>query len=412
MPTNQNFLGSFAPDLGGGLGDFGSLADFGSSPLSLGGGGGGGNPLSGLFGGGDIPFLGNVGSGGGIGGAAKNILSHHPILDGLFGGGDDKPKKPYWQRLANREYAQGYAVLNAYNRLYQPTLEMAQRSASDYGDLYRRAANEALSHNTQSASATRTADLADYSRLAPEYYQAVRGFDPQATGVRDTLYNTIQDDASRLNDPMSSAAAREITQASLGQSALRGFGTSARDAAQAYVSTGLTGEQLSSQRRSQLFDAALKFLGANQQAFGDTFQAITGRPSMPQPQGANIMAPKVGTDYDDLLSYGINREIQGRNLSAANSAANKAMIGQIISGLLSGAGGAAAGICWVAREVFGEESPKWVAFRNWLLCCAPPWFAQLYVLCGPDYAAYLRANPEAKPPVRQWMEDRIAEMNN
>lgn len=257
---------------------------------------------------------------------------------GKFFGKDKKPKTPYWQRLANREWAQGNAALAAQEALYPRTLALQRRQAADYGDLYRRAANEALAHNLRTASATRSADLADYARLAPQYYQATREFDPQATAVRDSLFGVLQREAAGVDDPMSSAAAREIAQSSYADQASRGFGPSARQAALGYISRGLTGEQLWQQRHSQLFNEALPFLQSNQQAFGDVFQAVTGRPSMPAPQGANIMAPTTGIAADDLLSYGINREQEGREIRAARAAGNKAFAGQIIGGALGIAG--------------------------------------------------------------------------
>jgi len=34
-------------------------------------------------------------------------------------------------------------------------------------------------------------------------------------------------------------------------------------------------------------------------------------------------------------------------------------------------------ICWVAREVYGADNPRWLEFRTWLLTQAPAWFRDL-----------------------------------
>jgi hypothetical protein len=377
---------------GGGLFDY--QGGFGNSlALSGGGGGGGGGGGSDFF---DIPFLGSIGSK--VGNAAQSILSHHPILGGLFGDDDKKPKKPYWQRLANREYAQGYAVLNAYNRLYEPTLALAQRSAADYGDLYRRASNEQLAHEVTAATTKRHADLSDYARLAPEFIAAQRASNP----ILGQLYDQATSELS-AGRTLTPGMRRELEEYVRAGQATRGMGLGPADVYQEALEKSSFGENLYQNRLQQATQAS--------GLFGDVFQATTGRPAMaPAPAGANVMAPRVGTEWDDLFSYGVNREIQSRNLSAANSAANKAMIGQIVSGLLSGASGAAGAFCWVAREVFGAHSPKWKQFRQWLLKRATPELLTLYAKNGPKLAEKLKAQPALKPAIRAWMEDRIAEM--
>ena len=35
--------------------------------------------------------------------------------------------------------------------------------------------------------------------------------------------------------------------------------------------------------------------------------------------------------------------------------------------------------CWVAREVYGKDDPRWLMFRAWLLGDAPAWFRGLYL---------------------------------
>src|SRR5689334_2612009 len=109
-------------------------------------------------------------------GSSSSILDssfHTKVFKGLFGG--DEPSLPRWQKTANREFAQGRALLAAYNALYEPTLDLTRRSAADYGDLYRRASNEALSHNILAARTKRASELSDFQTLGPGYIEALRG---------------------------------------------------------------------------------------------------------------------------------------------------------------------------------------------------------------------------------------------
>ncbi len=324
-----------------------------------------------------------------------------PIGGALFGGlfgGSKKSRAPYYKRLANREWAQGNAVLSAFTSLYEPTLALARRSAADYGDLWRRASNEQLSHELKSITAKRTGDLADYAKLGPEYIRMMRESNP----ILGDLYDSAQNEwklGTQFDPGMESELENQIRQ---GQAA-RGMGLGPADVYQEALQKSEFGQRLKQGRRANAMDAA--------GLFGDVFQATTGRPAQsPAPQGTGIEAPKVGTNWDDLLSYGVNREIQGRNLSAAKDNANKQMWGQIIGGLLGAAGGAA-GACWVARAVFGVHNPKWRMFRVWLFTRAPEKFRSWYIQHGERFAAKLRRRPQTKLRLRRWMEEKIRELD-
>lgn len=95
--------------------------------------------------------------------------------------------------------------------------------------------------------------------------------------------------------------------------------------------------------------------------------------------------------------------------------AQKGLLGPLAGGLgaVLGGGGASGGLsafgglfCWVAREVYGPENPKWLVFRAWLLTRAPRWLCRLYLARGPAFAQWLRRHPRWKLPVRLLM-DRV-----
>ncbi|MGB1290522.1 MAG: hypothetical protein ACPG5Z_00220 [Pseudoalteromonas sp.] len=46
----------------------------------------------------------------------------------------------------------------------------------------------------------------------------------------------------------------------------------------------------------------------------------------------------------------------------------------------------AAMACWVARAIFGEENPKWLMARNYVLNIGPKWFRDFYLKHGENFA--------------------------
>ncbi|HVU31939.1 MAG TPA: flagellar filament capping protein FliD [Opitutaceae bacterium] len=64
--------------------------------------------------------------------------------------------------------------------------------------------------------------------------------------------------------------------------------------------------------------------------------------------------------------------------------------------------------CWVARAVYGENNPRWLLFRHWLLSHAPGWFRALYLRYGEQVARHLQGRRWLHAPIRRWMDSRIA----
>jgi hypothetical protein len=71
-------------------------------------------------------------------------------------------------------------------------------------------------------------------------------------------------------------------------------------------------------------------------------------------------------------------------------------------------GGGGIGICWVAREVYGHDNPRWLLFRTWLLSSqAPAWLRELYIARGEAFAAWIHDKPAVKIVVRLFMDAAI-----
>lgn len=70
------------------------------------------------------------------------------------------------------------------------------------------------------------------------------------------------------------------------------------------------------------------------------------------------------------------------------------------NGIDSGVFGGGASFCWVAREVYGADDPRWLVFRGWMLTEAPASLRDVYGAFGPDVAAWIHGRPAAKAALR------------
>jgi hypothetical protein len=61
-------------------------------------------------------------------------------------------------------------------------------------------------------------------------------------------------------------------------------------------------------------------------------------------------------------------------------------------------------LCWVAREVYGEEDDRWMQFRTWLVGAAPDWLFNAYVKHGEAFAGVVRKVPALKRILRPLMD--------
>lgn len=80
-----------------------------------------------------------------------------------------------------------------------------------------------------------------------------------------------------------------------------------------------------------------------------------------------------------------------------------------IAGTVIGAAASAAA-CWVAREVYGVDNPRWLLFREWMLTKAPAWLRNLYLRYGERIARWLENKPTLKKLIKLWMDRRIDSM--
>lgn len=66
------------------------------------------------------------------------------------------------------------------------------------------------------------------------------------------------------------------------------------------------------------------------------------------------------------------------------------------------------GGCWVARAVYGEDNPRWLFFRAWLLQDAPHWLRRAYLRHGPAFAPIVARRRWLAAALRPLMDRAIA----
>ena len=75
-----------------------------------------------------------------------------------------------------------------------------------------------------------------------------------------------------------------------------------------------------------------------------------------------------------------------------------------LGSLASGLGGTAGLLCWVAREVYGIDNPRWLIFREWVVTESPRWFFKLYSTHGEAFAQWIADKPRIKHMIRTAMD--------
>jgi hypothetical protein len=64
--------------------------------------------------------------------------------------------------------------------------------------------------------------------------------------------------------------------------------------------------------------------------------------------------------------------------------------------------------CWVARAAYGEDNPRWVLFRAWLMDDAPAWLRAFYLRYGPVFAPVVARQRWLAAGLRPLMDRAIA----
>jgi hypothetical protein len=237
-------------------------------------------------------------------------------------------------------------------------------------------------------------------------------------------YGTQADMAQRFADAQNQAGLTQFTTgaginqanaAAQNQFALNRYATGA-GLSQFNAGQNLQTDQLNAQlglgaqqqNISNLFNLAQQY-AANAQ---DPYQLVLGRSGAPA--AAAGLAQQAGPTMFDPFNPAITQIYAGNqaNQLAANTATannNAAMGGGFMSALgsLGGAGIMALALCWVAREVYGAENPRWLEFRTWLLRYSPRPIFERYARQGERFSRLIAHRPRLKAAVREWMDQQL-----
>ena len=247
----------------------------------------------------------------------------------------------------------------------------------------------------------RESDVGALQRFAPQVVEAYREADPYSTEIAESM-------SRKAMGQLTPEEERNVQQRSRQASLARGrIGDSSSLAAEALGRSDYTAQ------------FAQPAFGMNRQLAGDVGMTILGRPSSAiglgnqmlgqatagaaGPMGPQLFDPNVGINMA-LQQRGQDLTFQG--MQAQANAASQSSGG----GLLDFAGSIGSALitkCWVAREVYGIDNPKWLQFREWLTYEAPSWFDRLYVKYGERTAKFISNKPRIKSIIRKWMNTKI-----
>jgi hypothetical protein len=258
----------------------------------------------------------------------------------------------------------------------------------------------------------RESDVGALQEFAPQVVEAYRAADPLSAELADLAQQQAVRLFGEAEGELSPERSRMVQQAAREASLARG-----RIGDESSVAAEVLGrEQFKAGLRQEARQAGLGAFQQQRQIAGDIGMTLLGRPSAAiglggqmlgqaqglaaQPIGPQLFDPNVGINMA-LQQRGQQMELMGAQAeaSAGRSAGMMGMLGSL--------GAAAITACWVAREVYGVENPKWLQFREWMLNDAPAWFRNLYIKFGERFAGFISNKPGLKLIIRKWMDTKI-----
>jgi len=272
-----------------------------------------------------------------------------------------------------------------------------------YGDLYEPA--QALQKRYA------TDQMAMLSGMGGQATQAaLASLDPTTRGIYSTFGQQALTDL-QAGTGLTAQETTQAQQAARAAGAARGMSFSRQGADLEILNTYNMGQRRLAQRQGVAQQAYQ--MGAGQQQVGLTgflnpaFAASQQYSLTGLAGGATGMYADVGSSpfLQPESQYLANIRANRIQMETAIQSANAQRSGAIIGGALQAAGtiGAAA-VCWVAREVYGEDRAEWMVFRQWLLTEAPEWLLDLYMQEGERFAKFISDKPLLKFIVKKAMD--------
>jgi hypothetical protein len=301
---------------------------------------------------------------------------------------------------------------------------MSANEAAQFGAAAQNQAN-------QFAAAAQNAASQGNAQLAAQFQMANQQAQMQANSANQAATNQARQfgaqaanvaGQSNLDAAMRTALANQATQTQVGltnQEMMANLAQANRDFQASQQQQGIANLGVLGQARQGELAANRAFQQNLVGMYGAAFDPMTtvlGRPSGAlgvgqQQQGlATGMMQGLGGPQLFNPDAGVNLALQNAanlgNYQAATYGARAGAQGARAAGIYQGVGNALSG-CWVARQVYGNHNPKWLAFREWLYTKAPNWFVELYEMYGERFAEWISDKPRIKNLIRKWMDSRI-----
>ena len=157
--------------------------------------------------------------------------------------------------------------------------------------------------------------------------------------------------------------------------------------------------------RQARLGAASQLGGLGQQAFG-TSQAIQQQQMQQGLMQQGLQQQLIDAARGQYAGYtGAPQQSLGLPLAALGAApAPQSTTNSLKPGLFNYLQLGAQAVCWVAREVYGEDDPKWLQFREWVIGYSPNWFYKAYSKYGEKVAKVVARVPALKLVIRPLMD--------
>ncbi|MGA1785009.1 MAG: hypothetical protein ACO39R_06480, partial [Pontimonas sp.] len=238
------------------------------------------------------------------------------------------------------------------------------------------------------------------NQFVDQSLEQLRRADPAGFAARDELGRQIQEQLA-AGGALTAGEQRGVEQSVRASQAARGNILGVSAATQEVMAS----DAYRQQKQQRAFSNAGSFInGSTPQGQFGTLQAAQGGAAPYAPvsfQRGMGLDPKAGLAGQNFASNIFSTQAQIYQTSV-----NKPNPFMEVAGMAAGVAGSM--MCWVAREVYGEDNPKWKQFREWVCKDAPEWFHNLYLKYGERIAAWVRVNPWVKPFLRRWMDSKIA----
>lgn len=374
--------------------------------------------LSGLFGGGESwkPYIDEQGNY-----VWRDPKKHNPVPVATVPGASLKPDKgyrkmagqvqaitdllpAYSRAVAGQIIPQAQAELAAQQVTSPQLAELMTRLYEQYGPQLNKIGTDIGRQNALEQAKTDSMVLAGPGRkLIEEALSAAKIYDPEYFKTRELASSRLGDllRSIDISGNLSGSERAEVERSLAQEGGRRGTynAPSNLETVSNAMQFGDKGFQRQQQNRGML-SAAISNATAALPAFKsgtDVFQVATGKSSQPNTgegkfAGVNNVGNAINTASG--LATGVMGNLTDINMLDMQIDSQKKdwadylnQVTSSIGNLTSSAGSIAGMMCWIARRAYGENNPRWMEFRHYLMTKAPAKLREFYREHGQQIAS-------------------------